>query len=424
MSWGAKGAKCLSVAAAALVLAALLAVAAAGAGQRAAKVRLADELGRPSELVSYGRSKLLLFDSFEGPALSRVNDDGSLDSSFGEGGHLDRNGGGVAVAPDGRILVAGFGSPPGEPGNSDAAVTRLLPDGRPDPSFGNGGTALIDFGGRYDGAGTVAVAANGDILVGGDEQTIAESRGLSDATPAVGRLLPNGAVDRSFGNDGKRVLQGGFESGVLDIAPLRGGGLVAEGEGYLGIAVWKLTSSGQMNANFGKHGALNLEGGRGKKERYGWEEELSWVDRVGVLPSGKLLLAATGSRYDGRDTRYRALALRLRADGRIDRSFGHRGWAAATFGGTTFAHALTMLPHGVLVLACDAQFHHDRESDVGAVAFGPTGKIYRRFGNRGKVRVNLHRWDLVEDATTQGNRVVVLGQDREGGRWLVGVPGL
>jgi uncharacterized delta-60 repeat protein len=422
MSWGGKR---FAAAAAALALALLVGGAAAeGAGQRAAKVHLADELGRPSELVPYGRSQLLLFDSFEGPALSRVGDDGSLDRTFEAGGHLEGFYGGVAVAPDGKILVAGSGSPPGDPGNSDGAVRRLLPDGRPDPSFGNDGTALIDFGGRYDGAVSVALAADGDVLVGGSKQTYAESRGGSDATPAVGRLLPNGGVDRSFGNDGKRVLDGGFESGVLSLAPLRGGGIVAEGGGYLGIAVWKLTPAGRMNPNFGKHGALNLEKGRGHKERYGWEEELSWVDRVGVLPSGKLLLAATGSRYDGRNTRYRALALRLRSDGGIDRSFGHRGWAAANFGGTTFAHALTMLPHGVLVLACDAQVHRDRESDVGAVAFGPTGRLYRRFGDHGKVRVDLHRWDLVEDATTQGNRLVILGQDRQGGRWLVGVPGL
>src|SRR5213593_3267370 len=76
--------------------------------------------------------------------------------------------------------------PPGEPSDSDAEVTRLLPNGRPDTSFGHGGTVFIDFGGRLDAANCVAVAANGDILVGGELTTV-RSRG-SDAVPAFARL--------------------------------------------------------------------------------------------------------------------------------------------------------------------------------------------------------------------------------------------
>jgi uncharacterized delta-60 repeat protein len=403
------------------LLATLLAGAlASGAGPRAQKLRLAPELGKPGELLPYGRSKLLLLGSFDEEGLMRIGNDGTLDRSFGAGGKLESPyGAGATVAPGGKILLA---SSARGPRGSDAAVTRLMPDGAPDPSFGKQGTALIDFGGAYDGAATVAVAPDGDILVGGTMQKHAESRGLSDAVPAVGRLRPNGAVDSSFANHGKRVLEGGSEGGVLDIAPLPNGGVVAEGEGYLGIAVWKLTGSGSPNRRFGKRGLLSLEQGRGRREKYGWEEELEWVDEVGVLPNSKLMLAATGSRYDGNKPQYRALALRLRADGRFDRAFGRRGWAAATFGGSTFAEDLVMLPRGIAVVAADAQVRHDKESDVAAIAFGPSGGLYKRFGHRGKARVDLRRWDLVEDTARQGDQVVILGQDRANERWLVRIP--
>jgi uncharacterized delta-60 repeat protein len=409
--------KLVALTAATLALMALIAGAAAsGAGPRAEKLPLAAELQGPTEVLAYGPSKLLLFDPYADSGLLRINVDGSLDPTFGDGGLVKADFSGVAVAPDGKILLASsaFG---------DAEVTRLLPDGTPDPSFGQEGTARLDFGGSYDGADVVAVVPNGNVIVGGSVQKSPASRGLSDAVPAIGRLLPDGTVDVSFGNRGKRILEGGWEGGVADVEPLRGGGIVAEGEGYLGIAVWKLTAAGQMNRRFGKHGVLNLEG-RGRREQYGWEEELDWVDQVAPLASGKLLLAATGSDYSGRKTHYRAVAVRLKANGKVDRSFGSRGWATTNFGGTTFVENLTMLPHGILVLVADAQFHHDKESDLGAVAFDRRGKIYRRFGHRGKVRVNLHRWDLVEDATTQGHRVVILGQDREGDGWLVGMPNL
>jgi uncharacterized delta-60 repeat protein len=387
---------------AALTLTALVAGAAAsGAGPRVEKLRLSADLERASEVIPYGDSKLLLTLREESD-LVRIDNDGSLDPSFGDGGRLETSYNGVTVAPDGKILLAG-------PGDE---VTRLLPDGRPDASFGHDGTASIDFGGAYDRVRTVAVATDGSIVVGGTRQTIVDNRGLSDSVPAIGRLLPDGTVDQSFADGGTRRLYGGWESGVADIVPLSGGGIVATAEGYLGLAVWKLTATGQMNRNFGNHGVVNLE------------KELTWLEEVAVLPSGKLLLAATGERYDDRGLHYRALALRLKASGRIDRSFGRRGWATATFGGDTFVENLALLPHGTPVLVTDAQTAHGRESDLGVVAFNRRGKLLRGFGHRGKLRVDLDRWDLVQDAATQGRRVVVLGQDREGTNWLVGVPNL
>jgi uncharacterized delta-60 repeat protein len=409
--------KLLALTAALLASMALVAGAAASAtGPPAEKLRLPAELGRADEVIPYGESKLLL-DLSEG-GLVRINDDGSLDPSFGDGGKVEVPYRGVAVAPDGKILLVG--------GNgSDGEVTRLLPDGSPDPSFGRGGTALIDFGGAYDGARSVAVAANGSILVGGTQQTMVENRGLSDAAPAIGRLLPDGTLDRSFAAKGTRRLYGGWESGVAEIVPLPGGGLVATAEGYLGITVWKLTAAGRMNPRFGKHGELHPVEGRGWHHGYDWEEELSWLEEVAVLPSGKLLLAATGERYgDRRGSRYRAVALRLKANGRVDRSFGHRGWATATFGGDTSPESLALLPHGIPVIVANAHSRRERESDLGAIAFDRHGKLYRGFGHRGKVRVDLERWDLVEDAATQGSRVVILGQDRAGASWLAGVPNL
>lgn len=386
--------------------------AASGTGPRAEKFRLPAALGDASEVIPYGPSQqLLLFNFVEKPGLVRIDNDGSLDRSFGNGGKLDGSYSGVVVAADGKILLAGSG-------DGDAEVTRLLPDGTADPSFGRGGTARLDFGGAYDRAKTVAVIPNGDIVVVGTRQTIVDNRGLSDAGPAIGRLLPNGEVDRSFGEEGQRTLAGGWESGVANVVPLRGGGIVATGEGYLGLVVWKLTATGQPNRHFGNHGVLNLD------ESHGRPESLSWVNGVAALPSGKLLLAATGERFDGSESHYRALALRLKANGRVDRSFGRRGWASATFGGDTLTEDLMLLPHGILVLVANAHFRHDKESDLGAVAFNRRGRLYRGFGHRGRVRVDLHRWDLVEDAAARGGHVVILGRDHEGEGWLVGVPKL
>ncbi|HEX5713406.1 MAG TPA: delta-60 repeat domain-containing protein [Solirubrobacterales bacterium] len=405
-----------------LALLVLVACAAAlAAGPRVVKTELAGGPGQAEAVLTYDGKRLLLLSSDESEAITRVFADGSPDRSFGDGGRVEMPFADVAVAPDGKLLIAGWGSAANS-SNSDAQVTRLLPNGAPDPSFGQGGVARIDLGGRYDGAQAVAIGARGRILVGGTKQTIVAERGGSDAVPALARLLPDGGVDRGFGKGGVRLLGGGWEGGIYDLAPTRDGGIVAQGEGYIGTAVWKLHETGSLDRGFGKGGEVIVEG-RGKKEKYGWEEELEAIEKMVVLPSGKIMLAGTGSRYGERKRRYRFLALRLRADGSLDRSFGRDGYAAAVVGGWTFASALAPLPGGGLLVTGSAQTPDGKRSDVGAVAFTASGKLDRRFGNRGKMRVDLEGWDGVDDVTVQGRRAVILGAPKDPRRrWLVSVP--
>ncbi len=134
--------------------------------------------------------------------LVRLLPDGSPDSRFGTQGMVATDfGGGEAVyslhvAPDGRILAAGFSST----GGYDIAVAGYLPDGTLDPSFGSGGRLSLDFsGGSFDQAYSMALQANGRILLAG----VSDSAGDYDF--AVVRLLANGTLDASYGQGG-RVL--------------------------------------------------------------------------------------------------------------------------------------------------------------------------------------------------------------------------
>ncbi len=91
--------------------------------------------------------------------VARYTTAGVLDTSFGGGDglatadfHLDGEAG-VAVQPDGKIVVAGH-----------FAVTRLTVDGEIDTTFGNGGLATVNLVGRVD---DVALGLDGKILVAG-----------------------------------------------------------------------------------------------------------------------------------------------------------------------------------------------------------------------------------------------------------------
>src|SRR5438105_3505504 len=92
---------------------------------------------------------------------------GSLDPTFGIGGKQTIDFGdmfteearGVAVQADGKIVAAGS-SFQGFSTGLDFAVTRLNSDGSLDTTFGSGGKQTIDFGLSYDSAESVALQAD------------------------------------------------------------------------------------------------------------------------------------------------------------------------------------------------------------------------------------------------------------------------
>jgi uncharacterized delta-60 repeat protein len=132
--------------------------------------------------------------------LARYRSDGSLDPSFGDGGIAvtDLEGTAFSVAIDrvGRIVAAGS-EIQSAPASSDFAVARYHSDGTPDRSFGSGGKVTTDFGG-LEYALSVAIDSRGRIVAAGQ-------RDLGRDWFALARYTPNGSLDPSFSDDGKAV---------------------------------------------------------------------------------------------------------------------------------------------------------------------------------------------------------------------------
>jgi len=134
--------------------------------------------------------------------LARYRGDGTLDPRFGEGGRVitampsaDGANGveAVAVAPDRRVVAVGTAGL-GSGNNIGFAVARYRPDGRLDQAFGEDGVAITPVGPVGDGgASGLAIAPDGKIVVVGGANDAD-----NNATFAVGRYLPNGALDTAF----------------------------------------------------------------------------------------------------------------------------------------------------------------------------------------------------------------------------------
>jgi uncharacterized delta-60 repeat protein len=99
-------------------------------------------------------------------------------TAFGAGHDYARA---LSLQPDGRIVVAGQRS---SPTVSDFGIARYHADGTLDTSFGDGGRLAVDFFGAVDGAECVQTQADGRIVVAGLARN-----GSSDGL-GLARLVP------------------------------------------------------------------------------------------------------------------------------------------------------------------------------------------------------------------------------------------
>ncbi len=148
----------------------------------------------PSGLVSaiavQADGKIVIGGSFTGVnghprnRIARLNADGSVDQSFNPGGGADDFVETVAVQADGKIVIGGgFTGVNGHPRNR---IARLNADGSVDQSF-NPGSGANTF------VFAVAVQADGNIVIGGFFTSV-------NGTPRnrIARLNADGSVDQSF----------------------------------------------------------------------------------------------------------------------------------------------------------------------------------------------------------------------------------
>ncbi len=138
-------------------------------------------------------------------AIVRYNANGSVDTTFGNGGVASSLIGRIfamALQADGGIIVVGDAPQP-----EDMMVARYNPNGNLDLTFGEGGFRLFDLGPLgAELAENVAVQSNGAIVFSGPHTKPGET--VREQHTAVVRLDSGGDPDASFGTAGVLILDG------------------------------------------------------------------------------------------------------------------------------------------------------------------------------------------------------------------------
>jgi uncharacterized delta-60 repeat protein len=311
---------------------------------------------------------------------------GTLDASFGAGGALRSNFGGTydwayatAIQPDGRILAAGVSD---ARGTYDFALARYTSAHDLDPTFGQGGVVLTDFGHSYDWAYAVALQPDGKIVVAG----VSDASGSKDF--ALARFGPNGALDRSFGHDGLVTEQLRFLT--TDIIH----GLVIQPDGRIVVAgvtfedVLTLRPHGDfMVARYNSDGTDDLSFGIGGVTTTDFSDGSYDEPHAVVLqPDGRIVLAGYTNSGGGPGVLFGAdqLALaRYMPNGLLDSSFGQDG--KVVFDGGSLDErilALALAPDGSLLAG--GYTNGERRGDLLLARIRNNGVLDSGFGNTKK----------------------------------------
>ena len=273
--------------------------------------------------------------------------DGTLDASFGSAGTLTvpmgygSNGAtNILVQSDGSWLIAGWAAwlPDGA---RQFAITRLLPGGQVDTSFGTNGRVYTRFAGHATPSG-LAFDSQGRIIVSG---LIEASGGIPPGFAAV-RYLPDGAIDTAFGAAGRAVARGPQVIFVRAVAVQDDDRIIVGGTaGTKGdpdtwkFALVRWTADGVVDQSFGAGGIVVTAFPSGRSE----------LNALALQSDGKLVAGGTASTTA---SAYGRIALaRYLPGGTLDPGFGPDGRVTVMASHAATVNDLVIQPDAKIVVA-------------------------------------------------------------------------
>ncbi|NJL21410.1 MAG: hypothetical protein HC895_12220 [Leptolyngbyaceae cyanobacterium SM1_3_5] len=161
---------------------------------------------------------------------------------------------------DGKLVVAGIARTRAEL-DGDFALVRYNSDGSLDTTFGTGGKVATDFDRLGDSGTSVVLQSDGKLVIAGLARSGDQTR------PALVRYNSDGAIDTTFGTNGKVLMNvaSGAEIGPFNlrysVALQPNGKLVVAGTALTAVQngdffVTRYNSNGSLDTTFGADGTI------------------------------------------------------------------------------------------------------------------------------------------------------------------------
>ena len=325
--------------------------------------------------------------------VTRYNTNGSLDNSFGgdgivtiDLGYYDERGNSVAIQADGKIVVAGYSS-------LYLAMARFNTDGSLDSSFDGDGILTLDSGPSSDKGYAIAFQTDGKIVVAGN----------SGIVFAVTRFNTDGNLDNTFDGDGSLITNFvGSMSACYAVTIQADGKIVVAGNSDDDFALVRYNIDGSLDSSFDSDGKLTTNFGIG-----------SAVGKsIAIQSDGKLVVAGLG---DNGTSNIDFILVRYNADGSLDNSFDSDGKVFTDFGSSTDdkGNSIIIQADGKMVVAGSSS--NGSNSDFALARYNTDGSLDLTFDNDGRLLTDFGGADDIANAVAiqSDGKIVAAGQSAD-----------
>jgi len=271
--------------------------------------------------------------------LARYHTNGTLDTTFGNGGNVITSVGtnkdianAMVLQTDGKIVLAGYCYM----GNNDFCLARYNANGSLDTTFDHDGKVTTPIGSADDQVNALILQSDGKLIAAGMCQS-----GAYDF--CLARYNNDGSLDITFGNAGKVITSMSTNHDQINALVLQSDGkLIAAGMCQIGtydFCLARYNMDGSLDTTFDHDGKVTTPIGSADDQ----------INAIVLQSDGKLIAAGicVVSNVDFCLTRYNM-------DGGLDITFGFGGTILTDFSaGSDIARAMILQPDGKLVAAGD-----------------------------------------------------------------------
>ena len=266
----------------------------------------------------------------------QFNTDGCLDTSFENGIYIPTTIMNMVIQSDGKIVLTGFES---DGTNNVFKVIRLNLDGSFDVTFGNGGAQTIDFINNVDNYSyDVAIQSDNKIIIAG---SVFNYTTYTDF--AIARLTDSGILDTTFGNVGTIFTPLSGTQIATSIAIQPDGKILLGGTSDGMFAAIRYNADGFLDTTFNNTGQLTTTLSTPTSF-----DPTKNKQTIKYLTTDKILISGTSNSDFA--------LIQLNIDGTTDTDFGTNGITLFDAGKNENAKQVNLKPDGKIIVAGNTSY--------------------------------------------------------------------
>jgi uncharacterized delta-60 repeat protein len=296
-------------------------------------------------------------------AIVQYNADGTLDTNFGTNGIVitdfntkDNEVRSLITLPNHKFIVGGEIYINSSNGYTDFAVARYNENGTLDTTFGNNGLSSVNIGTTFnslysseDWITNVKLLPNGKIIaVGTTSNNYSNEKG---GNFGMIRLNENGSLDTNFGINGRVITDFGGDEGPTSLQILNDGKIIVNGIYYYNddenekVVIAKYNENGTLDTTYGSNGKIMTDFETVNKG-FVWSNE--------IQNDGKMLVFGWINKLTAD-----YVIFRYNTNGSLDTTFGTNGIQTIDFGENESVFASITQPDGKIILGGTSNFDVD-----------------------------------------------------------------